>query len=155
VNVTPTLLPPLGIAHFTTDDVEPLAFVEMAARVGYVTVGLRLYPAFRGAPFYEIPVASALMRSMRAPLANTSLSVYDIEFVTIDTAFEIDRLKPALNSAADLGARRITVCGDDADRPRLAVAFADICDLAAEFGMASILRSCLGSRWEPFTRPWL
>jgi sugar phosphate isomerase/epimerase len=135
VNITPTLLPPLGIAHFTTIDVEPLAFVEMAARVGYATVGLRLYPAFPGAPFYEIPVASALMRSMRARLANTGLSVYDIEFVTIDAAFETDRLKSTLNSAAELGARRISVCGDDPDRPRFAAAFADLCDLAAGFGM--------------------
>src|SRR5713226_5145904 len=79
VNISPTSQPPLGIAHFTTIDVEPLAFVEMAARVGYTTVGLRLYPAFPGAPFYQIPVGSALMRSMRARLADAGLSVYDIE----------------------------------------------------------------------------
>jgi sugar phosphate isomerase/epimerase len=135
VNITPTLLPPLGIAHFTTIDVEPLAFVEMAARIGYATVGLRLYPAFPGAPFYEIPVGSALMRSMRTRLANTGLSVYDIEFVTIDATFEIERLKPALDSAAELGARCISVCGDDPDRPRFVAAFAGLCDLAAGFGM--------------------
>jgi hypothetical protein len=135
VNITPTLLPALGIAHFTTIDVEPLAFVEMAARIGYATVGLRLHPAFPGAPFYEIPVGSALMRSMRARLANTGLSVYDIEFVTIDAAFEIERLKPVLDSAAELGAKRTSVGGDDPDRPRLVATFADLCDFAAGFGM--------------------
>jgi sugar phosphate isomerase/epimerase len=135
VNITPTLLSPLGIAHFTTIDVEPLAFVEMAARIGYATVGLRLYPAFPGAPFYQIPVGSALMRSLHAQLADSGLSVYDIEFVTIDGAFELERLKPVLESAAELGAKRISVCGDDPDRPRLAAAFADLCELAAGFGM--------------------
>jgi len=31
LNISPGLPPPLGIAHFTTIDVEPPAFVEMAA----------------------------------------------------------------------------------------------------------------------------
>jgi sugar phosphate isomerase/epimerase len=75
------------------------------------------------------------MRSMRARLANTGLSVYDIEFVTIGAAFEIERLKSAVDSAAELGAKRISVCGDDPDRQRLAAAFADLCDLAAGFGI--------------------
>ena len=135
MNITPTLPPPLGIAHFTTIDVEPLAFVGLAARIGYATVGLRLYPAFPGAPFYQIPVGSALMRSVHAQRADTDLSVYDIEFVTIDDAFELERLKPVLESAAELRAKRISVRGDDPERPRLAAAFADLCDLAAGFGM--------------------
>lgn len=41
---------PLGIAHFTTIDVPPLDFVALAAKVGFSSIGLRLHPAFQGAP---------------------------------------------------------------------------------------------------------
>ncbi|SEE69307.1 Sugar phosphate isomerase/epimerase [Rhizobiales bacterium GAS191] len=135
MNISPTLLPPLGMAHFTTIDVEPLELVAMAARIGYASVGLRLYPAFPGAPFYKIPAGSALMRSMRARLADTRIRVYDIEFVTIDAAFEPEQLKPMLESAAELGARRLSLCGDDPDGVRLAAKFAELCELSDGYGM--------------------
>jgi sugar phosphate isomerase/epimerase len=135
VNISSASPPPIGIAHYTTIDVEPLGLVAMAARIGFACVGLRLHPAFPGAPFYEIPTGSALMRAMRASLAETGIRVYDIEFVTIDADFEPERLKPMLESAAELGARRVSLCGDDPDRVRLVSNFAALCDLADGYGM--------------------
>lgn len=128
-------LPPLGIAHFTTIDVAPLDFAALAAKIGYATVGLRLHPAFPGAPFYEIRPGSALMASMRALLANTGLRVHDIEFVVIDGSFSPVSLAPILESAAELGAQRLSVCGDDPEHRRLVANFAELCDLAAGFGL--------------------
>ncbi|WNJ90483.1 sugar phosphate isomerase/epimerase [Bosea sp. 685] len=127
--------PPLGIAHFTTIDVAPLDFVALAAKIGYATVGLRLHPAFPGAPFYEIRPGSALMASMRALLANTGLRVHDIEFVVIDGSFSPVSLAQVLESAAELGAKRLSVCGDDPEHGRLVANFAELCDLAAGFGL--------------------
>jgi sugar phosphate isomerase/epimerase len=135
MKLSATSPPPLGIAHFTTINVEPLSFVEMAARIGYAAVGLRLFPAFPGAPYYEIPPGSALMRSIRARLVDTGVSVYDIEFVTIDASFEPKALEPVLESAAELGAKRLSLCGDDPDRLRLVANFGSLCDLAATYGM--------------------
>jgi len=75
------------------------------------------------------------MRSVRARLADTGLSVYDIEFVVIDANFNPESLAPMLESAGELGARRLSLCGDDPDRSRLIANFAALCDLAVGYGM--------------------
>jgi sugar phosphate isomerase/epimerase len=131
----PSAQPPLGIAHFTAIEVPPLDFVALAGSVGFSTVGLRLHPAFPGAPFYEIRPGSAQMRSIRTLLAQTGLHVHDIEFVVIDDAFVPEAIRPILDSAAELGAKRLSVCGDDPDHGRLVANFAALCDLAAGFGL--------------------
>jgi sugar phosphate isomerase/epimerase len=113
-----------------------LAYVAMAARIGYARVGLRLYPAFPGAPYYEIAPGSTLMKAVRSQLANTGVSVYDIEFVVIDATFDPNRLKPVLESAAELGATRLSVCGDDADPARLRSNIAALAALSKPFGMS-------------------
>ena len=127
--------PPLGIAHFTVIDLPPLDLVRLAARIGYAAVGLRLQPAFPGAPTYEIPVGSSLSREVERCLRDEGIQVYDIEFVTIGADFEPASLKPMLEAAAALGARRLSVCGDDPDWSRMVANFAMLCDLAGQVGM--------------------
>lgn len=126
---------PLGLAHFTCIGVPPVDLVRLAARAGCAAVGLRLYPAFPGAPFYELPTGSDAFRAMRRALADEGMRVHDIEFVTLSEDFAPASLAGLLDSAAGLGARRLSVCGDDADRPRLVARFAELCELAAGFGM--------------------
>ena len=60
--------PPLGLAHFTVLEVPPLELVSLAAGIGYTSIGLRLYPAFPGAPFYELPAGTARSQQMRSRL---------------------------------------------------------------------------------------
>ena len=127
--------PVLGMAHFTAIDVPPLELVALAARTGFGRIGLRLHPAFPGAPFYEMPVGGAAMREMKRRLRRDGVSIYDIEFVVVDSEFVAADLAPMLGSAAELGAKRLSVCGDDPDRSRLVASFADLCDLAAGYGM--------------------
>lgn len=136
MRLDPNHLPGLGVAHFTAIDVEPLAFATMAAEAGFAAIGLRLHPAFPGAPFYEIPTGSSLMRDMRRRLDETGLRVYDIEFVTVTARFEPASVAAMLDSAAELGASRVSVCGDGADREGLIQAFASLCGAAAERSLA-------------------
>ena len=127
--------PPLGLAHFTVLEVPPLDLISLAARIGYASVGLRLHPAFPGAPYYTIPTGSSAMREMKEHMQGEGVSVYDIEFVIIDPDFAAERLRAMLESAGELGAQRLSVCGDDPDRGRLEANFAELCDLAGGFGM--------------------
>jgi sugar phosphate isomerase/epimerase len=125
--------PPLGLAHFTVLEVPPLELVSLAAGIGYASIGLRLYPAFPGAPFYELPAGTAHSQQMRSRLRDEGIQVHDIEFVTLDADFSAARLEGVLEAASALGARRLSVCGDDPDRARLTANFASLCDLAAQY----------------------
>ena len=104
MNLTKT--PPLGLAHFTAIHVPPLELVSLAARAGYAAIGLRLYPAFPGAPFYEIRAGSAASREMQQRLRGEGVRVYDIEFVTLSKDFVPASLTPVLDAASALGAHR-------------------------------------------------
>jgi sugar phosphate isomerase/epimerase len=125
----------LGLAHYTVLEVPPLELVALAARIGYTSIGLRLHPAFPGAPSYEIAASSAAMREMRRRLDDEGIRVYDIEFVIVGEDFVPERLAGMFESASQLGAERLSICGDDPDRSRLTANVAALCDLAADFGM--------------------
>lgn len=128
-------IPPLGIAHFSCIDVSPLEFVRLAGEIGYAAVGLRLHTAFQGAPFYTLRPSSAEMRSVKAALQQVGVTVYDIEFVVIDEALTASGLLPVLESAGELGARRLSICGDDPDLGRFIDNLTALAVLADEFGM--------------------
>jgi sugar phosphate isomerase/epimerase len=127
--------PPLGIAHFTVLEVPPSDLVTLAGGIGYAFVGLRLHPAFPGAPFYRIAVGSPEMREMRIRMDAEGVRVHDIEFIIVGPDFVPSALAGMLESAGELGAKRLSVCGDDPDHGRLVANFAELCDLAATFGM--------------------
>ncbi len=127
---------PLGLAHFTALEVPPVELVRLAADTGFRTIGLRLFPAFPGALYYELPVGRDAIAEMRAAMSGAGVALHDIETITIGAAFSIDGIEKVLAAGAVLGARRLTVSGDDPDFGRLCGNFAALCDLAAPYGLA-------------------
>ena len=126
----------IGLAHFSAIDLPPPAFVGLAASAGFGSVGLRLNPAFPGAPFYRLPAGSAAALEVQTRLDDSGVSLYDVEFVVIDAAFDPRSIQRVLEDAAALGAQRLSVCGDDPDRNRLVDNFAALCAVAGEVGMS-------------------
>ena len=128
--------PALGIAHFTCIGLRPVELARLAGRIGFGRIGLRLHPAFPGAPTYSVPTGSPDARDLAAVLDGEGITVHDIEFVVIDEAFRAETLERTLADAAALGASRLSVCGDDPDRGRLVANVSDLCGLAAPYGLA-------------------
>lgn len=127
---------PIGIAHFSSIMLPPAEFAKIAGRAGFSRIGLRLHPAFPGAPYYELPVGSAAAGELKSVLAGEEVEVFDIEFFVIDPSFDASSVEATLAAAANVGARRLSVCGDDPDHARLLSNFSDFCVLAERYGLA-------------------
>ncbi|WP_337269964.1 sugar phosphate isomerase/epimerase family protein [Oryzifoliimicrobium ureilyticus] len=127
---------PIGVAHFSAISLPPSDFARAAAAAGFSRIGLRLHPAFPGAPYYALPVGSSAAKELKALLNGEALEVFDIEFFVIDPSFDASLLEPILAAAANLGAKRLSVCGDDPEQDRLQSNFAEFCRLASQYGLA-------------------
>jgi sugar phosphate isomerase/epimerase len=123
----------LGIAHLTALELEPQRLVRIAAQTGFQYVGLRFWPAFAGSISYFTRACSSEMRELKKILRDEGVHVHDVEVVTLDQAFDLDPLKHLLESAADVGATRLNVCGDDPDRARLVANLSSLCEEALQY----------------------
>ena len=126
----------IGVAHFSAIALTPADFARTAARAGFSRIGLRLSPAFPGAPYYEVPVGSPVAEELRSVLSGEGIEVFDIEFFILAPSFSVSAMEATVAAAANIGAKRLSVCGDDPDRSRLVSNFAEFCDLARNYGLA-------------------
>ena len=126
--------PRLALAHLTVLEVAPPAFFALAAQAGFDDVGIRILPAVPGAVHYPLADAATVIAWRRA-LADAGVGVHDVEFVPLTPELDLDGLRRPLALAAELGARRLSVSGDDADRDRLVERYGRLCDIAAGHGL--------------------
>lgn len=123
----------LSLAHLTVLDVAPPALFDLAADAGYQNVGIRILPAVPGAVCY--PLSRPAVIEWRRRMAGAGVGIHDIEFIPLTPEVRVGDYAQTLALAAELGARRLNVSGDDADFDRLAGNFGALCDLAADAGM--------------------
>ena len=93
--------------------------VQVAARIGYRAIGLRLIAVTDDSPGYPIMDDAVMMRETRAALADTGLRVSDIEFVKITPEINVAALEFFLAAGASLGARHVIAGPYDHDHARL------------------------------------
>ena len=124
-----------ALAHLTLLDKGPPSYLELALDAGFRTVGLRLHPASAGGVAYPVAAHSDALKQVKRQLEELNLKIFDVEFVSITPDFNALDYKPLLEAAAELGAQRLNVSGDDANFDRLTTHFAEICDLASLHGL--------------------
>ncbi len=126
---------PLSLAHLSELDVPPAELIELAARAGFASVGLRTTAAVPGGVEYPLRSAAAQVE-LRRRMAATGVSVLYIEMVSLSEATEVAAYRPMLETGAAIGATRMAVAGDSPDLTIVAERMAAMCDLAREYGIA-------------------
>jgi sugar phosphate isomerase/epimerase len=129
--VPPPQRPRFSLSHLTLLRQSPAALTELAARAGYDFVGLRVIPLnLPGEPIHPLVTDAALRRQTRAALRNTGLKVLDVELARILPDNDVSRYLPALECAAELGARHVLSSAWCEDRSFVREQFCALCDLA-------------------------
>jgi len=131
--------PPLSLAALTVLELAPAAMVQCAADAGYASVGLRLIPATAHEPRHDLVGDTPTVREVARVLADTGVSVLDVEILRLEPQTDVDDYRAALETGARLGARFALVAGNDPDEARLVERFAALCDLGAPLGLALAL----------------
>lgn len=125
-----------SLAHLSALSLSPPEMVDVADRVGYRYVGLRLAPVTANEPRYPLAYDAQMMRETQAALAATGIEVLDIELARLPPDAEVLGFRPMLEAGAKLGARHVIAQTPDPVRTRAIDRFARLCELARPFGLS-------------------
>jgi sugar phosphate isomerase/epimerase len=117
--------PRFSLAHLTVIRLAPPRVIEVAARTGYETVGLRLTGGAETTPAYPLVGDKPLMRATKA--------------VRITPEIDVSSLEPVAAAGAELNARYIITSAYDPDLSRFTDRLAAISDLASHYGLRAVL----------------
>lgn len=127
-----------SLAHLTVLECAPPEMTYIASRAGYDFVSFRLIPmGAPGEPTY-LPEDKEMIRKTKAALDETGIRVLDLELARIAADKEPKTYVPAMEAAAELGARHVISSAwtkDRTDREFVVERYAEICDLARPFGL--------------------
>jgi sugar phosphate isomerase/epimerase len=125
-----------SLAHLTVLNCAPPEMTYVAARAGYDFVSFR--PIGLGTPNepqYSLAEDKVMLRQTKAALAETGLKLLDIEMVRIYDGVDPKIYLPALEVAAELGARHVLTTASTNDRNFVIDCFSELCDMAKPFGL--------------------
>ena len=125
-----------SLAHLTVLGCPPPELTYIAARAGYDFVSLRIIQfGLPGEVNYALAEDPSMLRQTKRALEATGLGVHDIELARIYDDMHPTRYLPAMEVAAELGARAVL---SSIWTPNLDYAmekFSEVCDLAKPFGL--------------------
>jgi len=123
----------LSVAPLTAPGVGAIEFVDAAAKAGFEHVGVRLKTPTPG-PALEPEMADNLLRRRLVKrIRDTRLKVLEVEAFWISPDFDIEFVKPAIETGALLGAKFILVVGNDPDLNRFQINFGRLSELVRSY----------------------
>lgn len=125
-----------GLAPLGFLDMAPPRFVAMAHGAGFASVALRTRAAVPHGHEHPLVPDSAAARETLRVMADTGVRVTQVEQVGLFRDTDVAALRPMLEGAAAIGAGRLLCSGDDPDHGIVSERFAELCALAAEYGIA-------------------
>lgn len=133
------MLPAFSLAYLTASSLTPPQAIDLAAELGYQSVGLRLYPAAPGGAAQRLHKDPHMLAETVARVKDTGVGVFDLEIVRIGAVFDAGEYLSFFEVGATLGAKAVLVAGDDIDEARLAVNYAKLCEFCRPFGLTADL----------------
>jgi sugar phosphate isomerase/epimerase len=125
-----------SLAHLTVMGCPPPEMTYIAARAGYDHVSFRLiHLGLPGEPNYALAENPAMLRQTRTALRDTGLTMHDLELAHIHDDIDPKRFRPAMEVAAELGAKGVISSIWTPDRAFATACFAEICDLGRPLGL--------------------
>lgn len=124
------------LSYYTCAPIAPLEQIRLAKTAGYNGVGLRPSQPRPDAPVQSIFADKSLIRDIKHLGAELDIRVFDLEFMWLDAAFDVDRCKGLVELGAELGVEALLVGGMDPEWSRMAENFGKLCAFVAEGGLA-------------------
>jgi sugar phosphate isomerase/epimerase len=126
----------LSLAHLTVLDASPPELISVAAAAGFRMVGIRLAatPSV-GVPPYDMLGDTPVVRETLARMADTGVSVLDVEFLRFEPELPAGIPEGFLETGARLGAKYVLVMSAEPEEARTLDRFGELCDRAAQFGL--------------------
>jgi sugar phosphate isomerase/epimerase len=125
-----------SLAHFTALGCPTPELVYIAARAGYDYISPRLiHMGLPGEPNYALADNPEMLRATKRALATTGIGVHDIELARVYDDMHPTKYLPAMEVAADLGAKAVLSSIWTDKREYAIEKFGEICDLADRFGL--------------------
>ena len=108
----------------------------IAARAGYDYVSIRsISMGLPREPNYALPDNPQMLKQTKTALASTGVRVHDIEVARVYEGLHPSKYLPAMEVAAELGAKAVLSSIWGGEREFYIEKFAEICDLAKPFGL--------------------
>lgn len=124
----------LSLAAFSLVHLAPAEAVRTAAAAGFEYVGVRLAALPSSIDHHMLGRSRARQDTSRA-LADTGLSVLDVEAVWLTGQTSVPSLEPLFEAAAELGARYLDVLCFDPSFDRACDTFGELCRAAGPYGL--------------------
>src|SRR5262245_27207237 len=126
----------LSLAHLTVLDATPPELVTVAGAAGFRKIGIRISatPSV-GVPPYDMLGDTPLLRETLARLADTGVSVLDVEFLRFEPELPIGVPEGFLEAGALLGAQYVLVMSVEPLEARTLERFCDLCERAQQYGL--------------------
>ncbi len=122
-----------SLAYLTVRGCEPSEMAYIAGRVGYDYISLRLIPMGIPGENAYLPEDKAMIARTKAALKETGIKVLDMELARILDDVDPRLYLPAMEAAAELGAKHLISSAwttERRDRAYIVDRYAEICDLA-------------------------
>ena len=128
--------PQFSLAQLTVLKTSPAEISRIAADCGYDYVSMRqIYMGLPEEPDYDLSKNKKLMAETKAVFADTGIKLLDIELVRIFDGMDVKKYEPAMTTAVELGGKHVLSSIWTLDREYAIERFAELCDLAAQYGL--------------------